>query len=193
MLIYTVLWFGCCQSFWLSSLISAITIVWHRENDITHVLDETFSQTEDRFGQLVTIELKPGGENVAVTEENKKEYVDTVVSYRISKRVKAQFDTFMEGLLELIPRDLINVFDERELELLIGGMSEIDMFVTLSISSKLSIDIRPTGMTGRNSRTTAVTKKPTKSLNGFGSVSVLGLRNASPVFFSSQRELRVCR
>jgi E3 ubiquitin-protein ligase NEDD4 len=79
------------------------------------------------------VELKPGGENIAVTEDNKKEYVDTVVSYRISKRIKAQFDTFMEGLLELVPRDLINVFDERELELLIGGMSEIDMYVTDSL------------------------------------------------------------
>lgn len=75
----------------------------------------------------MTIELKPGGEDIPVTEENKKEYVDAIVEYRISKRVKEQFDAFMEGLLELIPRDLINVFDERELELLIGGMSEIDM------------------------------------------------------------------
>jgi E3 ubiquitin-protein ligase NEDD4 len=112
-----------------------IHFAMHRENDITDVLDETFSQTEDRFGQLVTIELKPGGENIAVTEDNKKEYVDTVVSYRISKRIKPQFDTFMEGLLELVPRDLINVFDERELELLIGGMSEIDMCVINSLSS----------------------------------------------------------
>jgi len=75
----------------------------------------------------VTIELKPGGEDIPVTESNKKDYVEAVVAYRISKRVKEQFDSFMEGLLELIPRDLINVFDERELELLIGGMSEIDM------------------------------------------------------------------
>lgn len=90
-------------------------------------MDETFSTTEDRFGELITVELKPGGGDIPVTEENKKEYVDAVVEYRISKRVKEQFDAFMEGLLELIPRDLINVFDERELELLIGGMSEIDM------------------------------------------------------------------
>lgn len=39
----------------------------------------------------------------------------------------------MSGFSELIPQDLINVFDERELELLIGGMSEIDVYV-LSIS-----------------------------------------------------------
>lgn len=64
-------------------------------------MEETFSITEDRFGELVTIELKPGGENLEVTEVNKKEYVDCVVDYRISRRVKEQFDAFMEGLLEV--------------------------------------------------------------------------------------------
>ena len=79
---------------------------------------------------MVTIELKPNGASISVTEQNKKEYVDAVVDYRISQRVKEQFGAFMEGLLELIPRDLINVFDERELELLIGGTAEIDMYGT---------------------------------------------------------------
>lgn len=91
------------------------------------MLDETFSTTEERFGEHVTVELRPNGEQVPVTEANKKEYVDEYVAYRISKRVKEQFGAFMEGLLELIPADLLYLFDERELELLIGGMSEIDM------------------------------------------------------------------
>ncbi|KAK1223466.1 hypothetical protein PQX77_013655 [Marasmius sp. AFHP31] len=103
------------------------SLCWMLENDITDVLDETFTTTEDRFGELVTIDLKPGGEDIPVTEENKKEYVHAIVEYRISRRIKEQFDAFMEGLLELIPADLLAVFDERELELLIGGMSEIDM------------------------------------------------------------------
>jgi hypothetical protein len=98
------------------------------------VIDETFTTMEERFGEMVTIDLKPGGADVAVTEENKKEYVDLVVEYRISKRVKDQFDAFMSGFSELIPQDLINVFDERELELLIGGMSEIDVYVSPSLS-----------------------------------------------------------
>jgi len=80
---------------------------------------------------MVNIELKPGGTDIVVTEDNKKEYVDHVVEYRISKRVKEQFDAFMSGFSELIPQDLITVFDERELELLIGGMSEIDVYVAL--------------------------------------------------------------
>ncbi|KAL0961110.1 hypothetical protein HGRIS_006087 [Hohenbuehelia grisea] len=103
------------------------SLTWMLENDITDVLDETFSIMEERFGELVTIDLKPGGDSIPVTDDNKKEYVDAVVDYRISKRVKEQFDAFMQGLLELIPPELLNVFDERELELLIGGMSEIDM------------------------------------------------------------------
>ncbi|GBE82605.1 ubiquitin-protein ligase [Sparassis latifolia] len=102
-------------------------LTWMLQNDITDVIDETFTTTEERFGEMVTVELRPGGADVPVTEENKKEYVNCVVEYRISKRVKEQFDAFMSGFSELIPQDLINVFDERELELLIGGMSEIDV------------------------------------------------------------------
>ncbi|TFY62825.1 hypothetical protein EVJ58_g3620 [Rhodofomes roseus] len=102
-------------------------LTWMLENDITDVIDETFTTTEERFGEMVTVELKPGGEDVPVTEDNKKEYVNCVVEYRISRRVKDQFDAFMSGFSELIPQDLVNVFDERELELLIGGMSEIDV------------------------------------------------------------------
>jgi E3 ubiquitin-protein ligase NEDD4 len=43
------------------------------------------------------------------------------------KRVEGQFRAFMSGFNELIPRDLITVFDEHELDLLIGGLSEIDV------------------------------------------------------------------
>jgi len=33
----------------------------------------------------------------------------------------------VQGFHELIPADLVNVFDERELELLIGGIADIDV------------------------------------------------------------------
>jgi len=102
-------------------------LTWMLENDITDIIDETFTTTEERFGEMVTIDLREGGADQVVTEENKKEYVECVVEYRISKRVKEQFEAFMSGFSELIPQDLITVFDERELELLIGGMSEIDV------------------------------------------------------------------
>ena len=103
-----------------------------RENDITDVLDETFSTTEDRLGELVIIDLKPDGSNIPVTEENKHEYVDLIVQHRIVGRVGEQFRAFMKGFSEVIPLDLVKVFDESELELLIGGMSDIDMYARYS-------------------------------------------------------------
>ncbi len=42
-----------------------------------------------------------------------------MTEWRISTRVHEQFKAFISGFTELIPQDLINVFDERELELLI--------------------------------------------------------------------------
>ncbi|KAJ2818724.1 NEDD4 E3 ubiquitin-protein ligase, partial [Coemansia furcata] len=59
--------------------------------------------------------------------ENKKEFVQLSIQYRVCDRIKEQFEAFQAGFHELIPEDLIQVFDERELELLIGGLAEIDM------------------------------------------------------------------
>ncbi|KAG0220054.1 hypothetical protein BGX33_009606 [Mortierella sp. NVP41] len=89
-------------------------------------LDTTFSTNDERFGEIVTIDLKEGGRDIAVTEENKKEYVDLMTEWRITRRVEEQFKAFAEGFHQLIPQELVTVFDERELELLMGGISEID-------------------------------------------------------------------
>lgn len=90
-------------------------------------LDMTFSTDDNIFGELKTIDLKEDGRNIEVTDANKGEYVDLVTQWRIQKRVDEQFNAFLTGFNELIPQDLVNVFDERELELLIGGIADIDV------------------------------------------------------------------
>ncbi|KAF8474975.1 hypothetical protein BDZ91DRAFT_690705 [Kalaharituber pfeilii] len=102
-------------------------LTWMLENDITDVLDLTFSTDDNRFGETVTVDLKPNGRNVEVTNENKREYVELITEWRIQKRVEEQFNAFISGFEDLIPSELINVFDERELELLIGGIADIDV------------------------------------------------------------------
>lgn len=103
------------------------SLQWMLDNDITGVLDQTFSTEDERFGVITVEDLIPNGRNIEVTNENKKEYVDLMVKWRIEKRIEEQFKAFKEGFHELIPHDLINVFDQRELELLIGGIAEIDV------------------------------------------------------------------
>ncbi|KIV88705.1 E3 ubiquitin-protein ligase RSP5 [Exophiala mesophila] len=102
-------------------------LTWTLDNDITDILDQTFSIEDEQFGETKTIDLKPGGRDIPVTNENKREYVELVTEWKIQKRVEEQFNAFITGFNELIPADLVNVFDERELELLIGGIADIDV------------------------------------------------------------------
>ena len=104
------------------------SLQWMLDNDISGgIIEQTFSTEDERFGVMTVEDLKPGGRDIEVTNENKKEYVDLMVKWRIEKRISEQFAAFKQGFSELIPQDLINVFDERELELLIGGIAEIDV------------------------------------------------------------------
>jgi E3 ubiquitin-protein ligase NEDD4 len=105
----------------------ARSLQWMLDNSIVDVFHETFSIEFDQFGTKVTEELKPGGTEIVVTDENKPEYVQLYVKWRIQKRVEQQFKAFLSGVHDLVPPDLISVFDEKELELLIGGVAEIDM------------------------------------------------------------------
>ncbi|ORX60189.1 HECT-domain-containing protein [Piromyces finnis] len=100
---------------------------WILESEITEDYGLTFTKDEeDCFGVKQTIELKPNGENIPVTEENKQEYIDLMINYSINNGVEEQLKYFRNGLYEVIPDDLLKIFDERELELLIGGISNID-------------------------------------------------------------------
>ncbi|KAH6652657.1 hypothetical protein BKA67DRAFT_592939 [Truncatella angustata] len=104
------------------------SLQWMLDNDISGgILEQTFSTEDERFGVMTVEDLKPNGRNIDVTNENKKEYVELMVKWRIEQRIAEQFQAFKDGFQELIPQDLINVFDERELELLIGGIAEIDV------------------------------------------------------------------
>lgn len=99
---------------------------WILEND-PEDLDLTFSVDEELFGQVTVKDLKPGGSDIKVTNANKREYINLVIKWRFVSRVEEQMKKFMEGFGELIPHNLIQIFDERELELLMCGLGEIDI------------------------------------------------------------------
>ncbi|CAM1504763.1 Fc.00g023540.m01.CDS01 [Cosmosporella sp. VM-42] len=103
------------------------SLCWMLENDITNILTETFSVEDDEFGVTNVVDLIPNGREVAVTEENKHDYVRLVVEHKLLSSVKDQMAHFLKGFHEIIPADLIAIFNEQELELLISGLPEIDI------------------------------------------------------------------
>jgi E3 ubiquitin-protein ligase NEDD4 len=50
-----------------------------------------------------------------------------MVEWRAEKRVAKQYEAFREGLYQLVPEYLLDIFNAQELPLLIGGAVEIDM------------------------------------------------------------------
>lgn len=102
------------------------SLCWILENDITNVIDTTFLVQHNAFGQLQEHELKDGGRNIVVTEENKNEYVTLYVNYRCRRGIETQFEALQRGFYELIQPNLVDNFNEYELELLIGGLSKIN-------------------------------------------------------------------
>ncbi|KTG45154.1 hypothetical protein cypCar_00017714, partial [Cyprinus carpio] len=95
------------------------SLQWMKDNDITDVLDLTFTVTER--------ELKSGGTNVQVTEKNKKEYIERMVKWRVERGVVQQTQALVRGFYEVVDSRLVSVFDARELELVIAGTAEIDL------------------------------------------------------------------
>ncbi|XP_061603837.1 E3 ubiquitin-protein ligase NEDD4-like isoform X9 [Phyllopteryx taeniolatus] len=102
------------------------SLKWILENDPTE-LDLRFCIDEDNFGQTYQVDLKPSGSDMVVTNENKKEYIDLVIQWRFVNRVQKQMNAFLEGFTELIQIDLIKIFDENELELLMCGLGDVDV------------------------------------------------------------------
>ncbi|GAA5961735.1 hypothetical protein JCM21900_000844 [Sporobolomyces salmonicolor] len=102
------------------------SLVWMLENDIDGIIDLNFSVERDEFGVVEIVDLIPNGRNIAVTNENKHEYVRLIADSRLSIEIKDQMDALLKGLYEIVPKDLLQIFTERELELLISGLPEID-------------------------------------------------------------------
>ncbi|XP_067827629.1 E3 ubiquitin-protein ligase NEDD4 isoform X3 [Heptranchias perlo] len=102
------------------------SLKWILENDPTD-LDLRFIVDEELFGQTQQHELKPDGSEILVTNKNKKEYIHLVMQWRFVNRIQEQMNSFKEGFFELIPQDLIKIFDENELELLMCGLGDVDV------------------------------------------------------------------
>ena len=75
------------------------SLLWMLENDIADIITETFSIETEEFGVTTIVDLIENGRNIPVTEENKQEYVQLVVEYRLTGSVKVQLEEFLKGIV----------------------------------------------------------------------------------------------
>ncbi|XP_077503253.1 WW domain containing E3 ubiquitin protein ligase suppressor of deltex isoform X2 [Amblyomma americanum] len=104
------------------------SLIWIKENNIEECsLELYFSVDFEVLGQIQSHELKPGGGEIRVTEENKDEYLRLMTDWRFSRGQEEQTKSFLDGFNEVLPLEWLHYFDERELELMLCGMQEIDI------------------------------------------------------------------
>ncbi|XP_023028955.1 suppressor of deltex [Leptinotarsa decemlineata] len=104
------------------------SLVWIKENDIDECGLELYHSVDfEVLGQVVHHELIKNGDKERVTEENKEEYLTLMTDWRMTRGIEQQTQAFLDGFNEVVPIEWLKYFDERELELLLCGMQEIDV------------------------------------------------------------------
>ncbi|KAG5884764.1 hypothetical protein JTB14_029244 [Gonioctena quinquepunctata] len=104
------------------------SLMWIKENDIDECGLELYHSVDfEVLGQIVHHELIKNGDKERVTEENKEEYLTLMTDWRMTRGIEQQTQAFLDGFNEVVPIEWLKYFDERELELLLCGMQEIDV------------------------------------------------------------------
>nr|XP_023682955.1 NEDD4-like E3 ubiquitin-protein ligase WWP2 isoform X2 [Paramormyrops kingsleyae]XP_023682956.1 NEDD4-like E3 ubiquitin-protein ligase WWP2 isoform X2 [Paramormyrops kingsleyae] len=104
------------------------SITWVKENSLEECgVELYFAQDMEILGKVSTHQLKDNGENELVTEENKEEYIGLLTDWRFTRGVEEQTKAFLDGFNEVVPLEWLRYFDEKELELMLCGMQEVDL------------------------------------------------------------------
>ncbi|KAH7399137.1 hypothetical protein DE146DRAFT_524737 [Phaeosphaeria sp. MPI-PUGE-AT-0046c] len=103
------------------------SLEWMLNNDITDIITETFSVEVEAFGEMQVVDLIENGRDIPVTEENKHEYIRLITEHRLTGSVNEQLENFLKGFHDIVPAELVSIFSEQELELLISGLPDINV------------------------------------------------------------------
>lgn len=105
-------------------------LMYLRKCDLNEVesLGLYFVVANNAFGKVTEVPLCRGGESIPVTAENRIEYILRMSNYRMNIQLRKQTDAFVRGFSEVIRPEFVQLFSERELQLLISGsQSTVDL------------------------------------------------------------------
>ncbi|KAJ3220007.1 putative E3 ubiquitin-protein ligase HTD2 [Dinochytrium kinnereticum] len=95
----------------------------------------SFEATYSSWYRTKTADLRPGGSEIRVTNENKEEFVTLYVDFIINQSVSAAFSAFMEGFDCVVERGALLLFRPEEFQELVVGCEKFD-FLELEKASQ---------------------------------------------------------
>ena len=103
------------------ALATSLDFLKRYDGDVESDLCLTFSVDEEEFGKRVTVDLKEGGRCVAVTSDNRIEYVHLMADYRLNQQIAAQSKALLHGIQAVVPTGWLRLFNRPELQRLVSG------------------------------------------------------------------------
>ncbi|XP_035982130.1 probable E3 ubiquitin-protein ligase HECTD2 isoform X3 [Fundulus heteroclitus] len=87
----------------------------------------TFQVFQEEMGVVKSYNLKPGGDKIPVTKQNRKEYVQLYIDFLLNKSIYKQFAAFYHGFHSVCASDALMLLRPEEVEMLVCGSPELDM------------------------------------------------------------------
>ncbi|XP_058882407.1 probable E3 ubiquitin-protein ligase HECTD2 isoform X3 [Acipenser ruthenus] len=97
------------------------------EGNVEEDFCSTFQVFQEEFGILKSYNLKPGGDRIPVTNQNRKEYVQLYVDFLLNKSMYKQFAAFYYGFHSVCASNALMLLRPEEVEILVCGCPELDM------------------------------------------------------------------
>ncbi|KAH9092004.1 hypothetical protein Ae201684P_011543 [Aphanomyces euteiches] len=101
---------------------------WLKQNKGVESLCLDFSVNVAQYDkEPLTIDLCPNGRHIAVTDENKDEYIYLRFKWIMMTSISPQLASLIKGIYSVIPLEMLSVFDHQELELLMCGIPDVNV------------------------------------------------------------------
>ncbi|XP_073978964.1 HECT and RLD domain containing E3 ubiquitin ligase 4 isoform X2 [Rhodnius prolixus] len=98
----------------------------YSEEDVEAIFCMKFEISRDVYGEVKTHELKPGGSNIPVNNDNRQEYVDLYVDHILNKGVARHFRAFHDGFHKVCGGRVLQLFHATELMAVVIGNENYD-------------------------------------------------------------------
>ncbi|KAG8995219.1 hypothetical protein FRB94_009328 [Tulasnella sp. JGI-2019a] len=83
-----------------------------------------FTVMTDDFGVTQTIDLIRNGASTSVTRENRMQYIYLMANYKLNSQIRYQSEAFFDGLSDIIDPKWLRMFNQQELQILVGGTED---------------------------------------------------------------------
>lgn len=115
---------GDVEETFCRSFVGEVSRRYHRFPWAITVPDASPNLQYESFGEIVTIPLLPGGEEIPVTALNRQDFVDRLVHFHLVTSVARQFRAFQRGWLSVVEGNALSLFAPEEIELCVRGSPE---------------------------------------------------------------------